>query len=34
MQFMFLEQVPANLLPVNPMGILVTYVQADQVTDF
>ncbi|MCY3590747.1 MAG: VirB8/TrbF family protein [Acidobacteria bacterium] len=34
MQFTFLEQVPADLLPVNPMGILVTYVQADQVTDF
>lgn len=34
MQFTFLEQVPANLLPVNPMGILVTYIQADQVVDF
>ena len=34
LQFTFLEQVPANMLPVNPMGILVTYIQADQVADF
>lgn len=34
LQFTFLEQVPANMLPVNPMGILVTYLQADQVADF
>lgn len=34
MQFTFLEQVPASMLPINPMGILVTYIQADQVTDF
>ena len=34
MQFTFLEQVPANMLPVNPMGILVTYIQADRVADF
>jgi len=34
MQFTFLEQVPANMLPVNPMGILVTYIQADRVVDF
>lgn len=33
-QFTFLPQVPADLLPVNPMGILVTYIQADQVLDF
>ena len=34
LQFTFLEQVPANMLPVNPMGILVTYIQADRVADF
>ena len=34
MQFTFLDQVPPDLLPVNPMGIIVTYVQADRVADF
>jgi len=34
MQFTFLDQVPADLFPVNPMGILVTYLQADRVADF
>ena len=33
-QFTFLPQVPADLLPINPMGIIVTYIQADQVVDF
>lgn len=34
LQFTFLPEVPPDLLPVNPMGILVTYIQADQVVDF
>ena len=34
MQFMFLEHVPADLLPQNPMGILITFLQADQAAGF
>lgn len=34
LQFTFLSPVPPDLLPVNPMGILVTYIQTDQVLDF
>ncbi len=34
MQFIFLEQIPPSLITVNPMGILVTYLQADQAVDF
>ena len=34
LQFTFLPEVPSNLLPVNPMGLLVTYLQTDQAIDF
>ena len=34
LQFTFLEAVPANLLPVNPMGLLVTYLQADRAVEY
>ena len=27
-------KISGGLFPVNPMGILVTYIQADQVVDF
>lgn len=33
-QFTFLPEVPASLLPTNPMGLLVTYLQADQAIDY
>ena len=33
-QFTFLPEVPASLLPVNPMGLLVTYLQTDQAIDY
>ena len=34
LQFTFLEQIPTDLLPSNPMGILVTYLQADRAATF
>ena len=34
LQFTFLETVPTALLPVNPMGVLVTYLQADRAQGF
>ena len=34
LQFMFLDQVPTDLLPQNPMGILITFLQADQAAGF
>lgn len=30
MKFVFMAVIPAELMPVNPMGIVVTYLQADQ----
>ena len=30
MQFMFLEAVPTELMIVNPMGIMITYLRGDQ----
>ena len=34
LQFTFLERVPPDLLPQNPMGIIITYLQADQALGF
>ena len=34
LQFTFLETVPADLLPANPMGLLVTFLQADRAAAF
>lgn len=34
LQFLFLDQVPGDLLPFNPMGLLVTYLQADRAVGF
>ena len=34
LQFLFLDQVPGDLLPFNPMGLLVTYLQADRALGF
>ena len=34
LQFTFLETVPGDLLPVNPMGLLVTFLQADRAVGF
>ena len=34
LQFTFLEAVPADILPVNPMGLLVTFLQADRTVGF
>ena len=34
LQFTFLAEVPADLMPTNPMGILVTYIQADRAVGF
>ena len=30
MQFMFLEEVPTELMIVNPMGIIITYLRSDR----
>ena len=32
--FVFLETVPGSLLPVNPLGLVITYLQADPVAAF
>ena len=32
--FVFLRTVPGNLLPVNPLGLVITYLQADPVAAF
>ena len=34
LQFTFLPSVPADLMPYNPMGLLVTYLQADRAAAF
>ena len=34
LQFTFLDQVPPELLPANPMGLLITYLQADRAVAF
>ncbi|MYA45578.1 MAG: hypothetical protein F4X43_04315 [Acidobacteria bacterium] len=34
LRFLFLDQVPGDLLPFNPMGLLVTYLQADRAIGF
>lgn len=34
LQFTFLPTVPPDLLPVNPLGLLVTYLEADQAAAF
>lgn len=34
LQFTFLPTVPADLMPYNPLGILVTYIQADRAAAF
>ena len=34
LQFTFLEAVPVDLLPTNPLGLLVTYLQSDQAVGF
>ena len=34
LQFLFLDRVPGDLLPFNPMGLLVTYLQADRALGF
>ena len=34
LQFLFLDQVPGELLPFNPMGLLITYLQADRAIGF
>ena len=34
LQFVFLDQVPPELLPANPMGLVITYLQADRATAF
>ena len=33
-QFTFLTAIPPNLLPVNPLGLIVTYIQADRAAAF
>ena len=33
-QFTFLESVPAPLLPVNPLGLIITYIEADRAAAF
>ena len=34
LQFIFLDQVPTDLLPINPLGLIVTYIQADRAAAF
>ena len=34
LQFTFLDQVPPELLPANPMGLVITYLQADRALAF
>ncbi len=34
LQFTFLDQVPPELLPSNPMGLVITYLQADRAAAF
>ena len=34
LRFLFLDQVPGDLLPFNPMGLLITYLQADRAIGF
>ena len=34
LQFTFLSAIPPDLLPVNPLGLVVTYVQADRAAAF
>ena len=34
LQFIFLEAIPAALLPVNPLGLIVTYIDADRAATF
>ena len=33
-QFTFLANIPPNLLPVNPLGLIITYLEADPATAF
>lgn len=33
-QFTFLPSIPSDLLPVNPLGLIVTYIQADRAAAF
>ena len=34
LQFIFLDAIPAELLPVNPLGLIVTYIDADRAATF
>lgn len=34
LQFTFLSSIPSDLLPVNPLGLIVTYIQADRAAAF
>ncbi|MCY3746118.1 MAG: VirB8/TrbF family protein [Acidobacteria bacterium] len=34
LQFTFLDQVPPDLLPTNPMGLVITFLQADRAAAF
>ena len=34
LQFSFLDQIPADLLPANPMGLVITFLQADRAAVF
>lgn len=34
LQFTFLSSIPPDLLPVNPLGLIVTYIQADRAAAF
>ena len=34
LQFTFLSAIPSELLPVNPLGLIVTYIQADRAATF
>ena len=34
LQFIFLAEIPSNLLPVNPLGLIVTYIDADRAAAF
>ena len=34
LQFTFLGAVPRNLLPVNPLGLIITYIEADRAAAF
>ena len=34
LQFTFLASIPADLLPVNPLGLVVTYIEADRAAAF